>query len=585
MKKIEYFHRFLCCKRNASVSILLVIVVPPLLLMGLFLYDLLLIRHRESKALKVVFAVSEAKLAQYNEYLDAERSLQANLDIGTTGDYFKYYLENNGIDNPEIAVELDSLNKPKHFEKTVTRSMLTTVGNAALEALLEKIGIVDVVKDLAELIERIDKKLEDLYRVLEFPKLLVVKLKSSSISEVESGVKLIERLLLDRDSLFYEQKAGVESELPNITVDELRKDKEDLVSKLAQTWRQYHSDVDRALSEIARYQRSIQIPSPPVFPIPPFQPNDVALPNAFSPYPSYEKTEQEVIEYVRKQFEDWSFFRKDEGQSGILSLIRKGLAALKKSLGAFATEGGTLVLKRNDFTKHPYRSNPNILEKMAMVEWIARNTSSYAKDSKKKHTIRGEAEYIVTGKKKEADSVSRIRLEIAGIRLIPNSITFSKSKVKEQVTAVLGVLPPPLNYIALGIAYSALVMGESYIDSGRLLQGDSFPFIKDESDWRLSFDGLTKGAIGDLAELVAERKKDKANFDYLDYLRILLFFESPRNLVLRSMNVVEADILAASGDAYTLADYSIGHQIRVRFYNKSIVTKRRAEIEFENSYD
>lgn len=565
LRKCVFGHR-----RRASVSILLVIVVPSVLLMGLFLYDLLLLRHREAKALKVIFAVSEAKLAQYNEYLSSDRGIQANLDIGTTSEYFSYYLRNNGIRNSVVQIDLKSLDNPRNFEYAVVRSMMTNVGSIALQSLLDRLGIIEVVKGIADKLEALDKKLEGLYALLEFPKKISKKLDSDSLGEVKAGVEWIQQLMKEREETFYEKKTSIEEELPEISLAEVRDEKGKLLERLIQTWQEYHRNVDRSLLELNRYHTN-------------FLPNQ-PMGSSGGTSPGL-KTEQEVIAFVREQFRDWSFYKEDNS-SGIIAQIKKGFSLIKRSFGSFATEGGILAIKGSDYAKVPYRSNLSLLEKMAMVEWVARNLSSYSKESEKKGTIRGEAEYVITGKTREQDSVSRIRLEIAGIRLIPNLITFSKSKVKEQVTNVLGILPPPVNYIALGIAYSSIVIGESYIDSGRLLQGDEFLFIKKEEDWRLSLDGLTKGVFEELTTANKEsKKKTGMTLDYLDYLRVLLLLESSENIVLRSMNVVQTSIDRVSRGSYSLADYAIGHRVRVVFSNQSIISNREAEIEFENSYD
>lgn len=576
--------RFCGGRRKASVSILLVIVVPTLLLMGMFLYDLLLLRHREAKALKVVYAVSEAKLAQYNEFLSSECGIQANLDIGTTGEYFSTYLQNNDIVNTVVRVTLKSLDDPKNFEQAVIRSMMMNVGSAALQKILEKIEIVEVVQNLAEKIETLDKKLEELYQVFEFPKRIADLLDSPSIEKVKEGVELIQTLMQQKEDVFKERKASIEGDLPQITLEDVKNEKEQVLDQLTHTWQKYWEDVRDSLSEINRFEA----PQNPGFPQPSPGGNssNVYHTIAHQKVKTRKKTEQEVIESIRGRFRNWSFYKENSSAPGLLTQIKKGLAALKKSLGAFETEAGVLEIKGADYTKISHRSDINLLEKMALVEWVVRNLSSYAEGSEKKHTIRGEVEYIVTGKVKETESVFRIRLEIAGIRMVPNMLTFANSNVRKQITELLGALPPPANYIALGVAYTALVLGESYIDSGRLLQGEEFKFIKDEEDWRLSLEGLTGGVFEELLSSTQKKeKKDQTTLGYLDYLRVLLLFESPKNITLRSMNVVQASVDTASKGEYSLEDYSIGHRVYVSFINQSIVSKREAEIEFENGYD
>jgi len=103
-----------------------------------------------------------------------------------------------------------------------------------------------------------------------------------------------------------------------------------------------------------------------------------------------------------------------------------------------------------------------------------------------------------------------------------------------------------------GPLYAALIMtawasGEALIDINRLKKGESVPLIKKSDDWRLSIEGLSSKNEKENSEIL--------DFDYKEYLRLLLYLTPQKIKLLRIQDLIEINMSKYIGNRFYLGNY------------------------------
>lgn len=597
-------------RRRGAISGFLIIVIPGLILLGFMLYDLLYMRHRDEKALKIVSAVSEARLARYNEFLKSEYGIFANLDVAPLDEFVDGYMTENGFMSRTTAVNR-TLDDPAEFRKAVLRSGKGMFVSAVLEELIQKTGLAELRDGIREKLDALDEKYKTLSDCVRLPQ-SVRKLKNlDELDLIGPGLDRIREDLQANRERIAKKSDEIRGDLQEL--DDMAAEFEGDLEGIREEFESQCEKVERFSDELMYLvgiaERSEQAVEDSESQIGELERENLRLAAELENHydelsAALLQENEDRIELLRLEMEDLNMRREADRREvmeklsedlgdlnkGIfddfIAMFEKGLDGIWDAFRAVSTDGGELRTEQ-DYTERSFSiAEGGVLEKMAVVEWCIRFFSRYEEDcSKENRAIKGELEYLVSGNKNEDGSLREVKLKISAMRFVPNFITFLKTPVRAELDLALLVVPPPFDLIAKGIVYSAFAMGESYLDVEGMLKGEVYRIMKKPDEWQLSFEGLLHSAIPEFEGDSAESGSDFGKLGYADYMRTLLYLQSEEKTILRAMNLIQGALSARTSDAYSLSDFSVGHVLDVYYENQSAFTRRRSHIHYENAYE
>lgn len=243
-------------------------------------------------------------------------------------------------------------------------------------------------------------------------------------------------------------------------------------------------------------------------------------------------------------------------------------------------------IEEGDWTKNSlYRSQLSLMDQMILKEYYLgiyssldkecpRNLDLMGRKERGQFQIHGEIEYLIAGDKSDKANQAKVWREIYLLREATNAMHLVTCPSKQKVlTAFHASLPPPWGSIAAATAFVLWSGAESYVDMQKLMAGESLWPVKTESEWTLDFDSLLTGQWSRRNESV----KSDGKWYYFDYLRAILYLENTEKVVLRSMNLVEADLKAKSAMQVGLDQLIYNHSIVAEF-------EEGVSLKFESSY-
>lgn len=612
-------------KRRGSISLFLTIAIPVIIMGVLKVYDLSYARHRDEKALKVIYAVSEARLATYNEFLKEEYCLFANLEVAPLADYAKEYLEQNGYD-AEVETELYSLDNAEIFRQTAVRSSMGMFAEKLLNMRLEKVLIAEteVEKEVMSQIEDIDSDFEKLGELLKIPgdiKKLSVRQRSNGILTSLKSAELTinsnkrefdeieQKIVNDLDGM----EAGLDEGLLEFKTEllydlaELREafDKQnaeltefiDKIRPMVQAAAEIEDEISDLKADVGSIKADIvseelkQNPDDALIAM-----LEAEIDATMAEMRKLESEHQEARVEIDSAINARPKGYAEGGYNASIKDIRRALKSARASFKGVEANGADLKIEKSNAEKikeeppvDPHGKNfgnENLIEKLAFVEWSLEVFGCHEKDcAKEGRTIIGELEYIVSGDKKSKSALVNVKLKIAGIRFPTNYMAFLKSDARKEIDMMLALIPPPFYHVVKPIAWTVVVACESYIDVNRMLAGKKLNFFKTSDEWFLSFDNLLKKGIKSFMEDDDGSEDDESKYGYRDYLRLLLWVQGEEKTVGRAMDLIEVELKKKTDGKYSLSSFSVGHEIDISYENDSIMSTRNSKIHFENAYD
>lgn len=169
------------------------------------------------------------------------------------------------------------------------------------------------------------------------------------------------------------------------------------------------------------------------------------------------------------------------------------------------------------------------IQGLSEVYGIAYAMDTFAYVGKEKdteaHAFQYEIEYLIMGQESDYDNLTMIARRLCLLRMIPNgAYAFTDSAMKEEalimatlILTPLGVpeLAEPVSYVFLGCwAY-----GESLLEVKELFAGKTVPLQKNETNWKLSLNGLKELESQAVSE---DNESGEAGMNYEQYMMLLL---------------------------------------------------------------
>ncbi len=177
-----------------------------------------------------------------------------------------------------------------------------------------------------------------------------------------------------------------------------------------------------------------------------------------------------------------------------------------------------------------------------------------------------EVEYILYGKKSDAENVSRLKRDFIILRTMLNlaHIKSNPAKMEELAFAAALLTPGPealaTQLIMAGI-WAAL---EAENDWKLIINGYGVAVIKSSSDWALDI-----SVLSDKVQKNGYIKPEKqSNFSYTDYLRVFLYFEKSDVKLLRMMDLIQINMIGRNDKNFLIKEHSIGFNLDISINGK-----------------
>ena len=173
--------------------------------------------------------------------------------------------------------------------------------------------------------------------------------------------------------------------------------------------------------------------------------------------------------------------------------------------------------------------------------------SNISKPNNIKETFfQNEIEYVLHGNQSQQKNLSQTKNEILLMRFVLNTIHIYSDPEKIALANEIAIAIS--SWWSLGIAVpiiSTLIicswaMIESTVDTQDLLDGKSVPFYKLKDDWKTGIDGVIKSVSNKIDN--SSKSKGNIDFNYNDYLRILLLLRSPDQKLNRIEDLIELNM-------------------------------------------
>lgn len=283
----------------------------------------------------------------------------------------------------------------------------------------------------------------------------------------------------------------------------------------------------------------------------------------------------EIVEFVEKI-----------KNQGILNYVTSGKISDKK----INTDELPSNIHSKNYTdvENSYMANSNV-KKVLIGQYIFDKFSDYT-DGKAK-TLDYEIEYILEGYDSDKKNLESVANKIVGIRTGFNLIylmknTQKKNEAYQLALSIVGVTGMPvLVRITQFLIIGAWAYAESLVDVKDLLEGYKVKLIKEEEDWNLSLNGITK--------LFSESKSDKesrSGLTYQDYLRVMLFGQNSTEQIYRIMDMIEVNVQYKYNKNFRIQECVVSAKINTKYYvkrffsmigyNQDFISDKRRVFEF-----
>lgn len=168
-----------------------------------------------------------------------------------------------------------------------------------------------------------------------------------------------------------------------------------------------------------------------------------------------------------------------------------------------------------------------------------------------------EAEYILSGKGSDRENLENVLKKLLAIRFVPDYVYLQGSTAKRAEAQALAVtlctaaaLPAAVEALTQILLF-AWAFGEGIMDLRALMQGGRVPLTKTDESWQLSLAGLMKLGTGEGEQ---EGKDTAGGLGYEEYLRGLLFLGSEKDMLLRSLDLIELCLQREKGLSWFRVD-------------------------------
>jgi hypothetical protein len=194
-----------------------------------------------------------------------------------------------------------------------------------------------------------------------------------------------------------------------------------------------------------------------------------------------------------------------------------------------------------------------------------------------------ETEYIINGEYSDAKNLEGVENRLRLLRFALNEVfVHSDSDMRAKVdtlvsilTAIFPEIPAPIFRELINAVWVAV---ETENDLKLLRAEEKVALVKKKDNWAISIDAVPgfvlaylfgsaePGSSADIKDVAGStargwavvKPRDKDGFSYGNYLRLLLFFTSRENKLLRSMDLIQINMKTGYYEAFLLREHYVG---------------------------
>lgn len=186
-------------------------------------------------------------------------------------------------------------------------------------------------------------------------------------------------------------------------------------------------------------------------------------------------------------------------------------------------------------------------QKVLFYQYLVNYLGNYV-EKKQDRVLEYELEYVLGGKRNDADNLKIVVTELLAMREPLNMASLTASSQRQSEAMALAVTlagvsanPAVIEAVKYGILV-AWAFAESVLDVRTLLSGGKITMIKSDADWTSNVH-----MIPELLSGWSVAKDCSQGLDYGQYAAILLLFHKGNTLAMRTMDVEEAYVQTQEG--------------------------------------
>lgn len=232
-------------------------------------------------------------------------------------------------------------------------------------------------------------------------------------------------------------------------------------------------------------------------------------------------------------------------QNTILSKVIRDESLLSSK--AISLEDTLEHRRKNQGNTKGDNENAFLVEKKLFADYLEEKMGSYTAP-KEEHALDYEWEYILAGKSSDKENLAEVSKSLIKIRELSNIaylLADTEKCMQAQEAAVLvagwSQNPAVVELAKWGIL-NAWAYQESILDVRALLEGEKISFLKNSEEWTLQ----TVPTPLAMSEFYTAKNCEQG-WDYVTYLKFLLYMQDEEDVNYRSMDIIEANISKKEG--------------------------------------
>ena len=213
-----------------------------------------------------------------------------------------------------------------------------------------------------------------------------------------------------------------------------------------------------------------------------------------------------------------------------------------------------------------------LTEKVLLAGYVKTTFPDYMTEivNEEENVLDYQIEYILFGKKSDPENLRRAAASILGIRFLLNVIhTFTNPIKKNQaMTTAIEIFGDSFPFLIKACTYIILftwALQNTRLEAAEILKGKRVPFLVTTSSFQVSYDEILSMSKEKRMER-AEQYEDAKGVapGYGTYLTLFLLLFRERNIVFRSMDLMQEQICRSDNPDFRMADCLCGLAVSVR---------------------
>ena len=260
-------------------------------------------------------------------------------------------------------------------------------------------------------------------------------------------------------------------------------------------------------------------------------------------------------------------------RNGILNKIVSNPAGLSKksisTINLFESRSKSGRINQGNMPLEEARETDVVLEKFLFQEYLMRYMGHYGAEAGES-ALSYQIEYLIAGQSNDTNNLRMVTEAILAIREVANTIYISSDQeccmVADIAATILTYLMciPEAKDIVKWILLFGWAYAESIYDMQCLMAGERVPLLKNKQTWHYDLEA----ALCLSASVSDNVGSNIQGLSYADYLRVLMWMQKQNKLIMRAINMVEADIRMTEGNAnFRLDGCMDGIEAEVQFSN------------------